>query len=207
MDRHEFRSYPIELRLNEDGPDGPTLEGHAAVFNELSEDFGGWRETIAPGAFTDAIKKGDVRALWNHNSDFVLGRQSADTLSLEEDKTGLAFRIKPPTETTWFQDRVVSLKRGDVTGASFGFWVETDEWKNVGENEQLRTILKIRELLEISPGVTFPAYPQTDIALRSLQAWRTDQDRIKAAALQAEADVVNTDLRRRRNRLREMASR
>lgn len=206
----ELRHYPVRLELREEEGAEPVLLGHAAVFNELSEDFGGWREKIQPGAFTDAIKNGDVRALWNHDSNQVLGRQSSGTLELEEDETGLAFRIKPP-DTTWLRDRLVSLRRGDVKECSFGFWTEKDEWKNSGENEQIRTIIKVRELREVSPGVTFPAYPQTDVgleaALRSLTRWQQANEDAAEQARQAEADMVKMASRRRRLHLRELASR
>jgi hypothetical protein len=199
MNKHlELRYYPIELRVTGDDK-APILEGHAAVFNVLSEDFGGWRERIAPGAFSEAIK-GDVRALWNHENDLVLGRAKSGTLTLVEDETGLAFRVTPP-DTTWFRDRLVSLKRGDVTGASFGFWTESDDWKTEGD-QKIRTILKVRELLEISPGVTFPAYPQasTDVALRSLQAWEAEEAKKKGSG-QSPSDVVEMEMRNRRLQL------
>ncbi len=170
----EVRRWPVSLRVT--GEDKtPRLEGHAAVFNQLSDDFGGWREKIAPGAFKDALK-GDVRALWNHQDDLVLGRTKSGTLELEEDATGLFFRIKLP-DTGWMRDRLVSLKRGDVTGASFGFFTEKDEWTTEMNGTKIRTITKIKELLEVSPGVTFPAYPQTDVALASLRKWEAKSSR------------------------------
>jgi HK97 family phage prohead protease len=199
----EYRHYAIELRVAGDDK-APVLEGHAAVFNVLSEDFGDFRERIAPGAFAEAIK-GDVRALWNHENDLVLGRVKSGTLSLVEDETGLAFRVTPP-DTTWFRDRLVTLKRGDVTGASFGFFVDWDDpsaqqWSKEG-GQKIRTILKVKELLEISPGVTFPAYPQasTEAVLRSMKAWE-DEEAKKNGAGQAGVDLVDMELRNRRLQL------
>lgn len=198
----ELRTFPMELRVTGDD-DAPVLEGHIAVFNKLGEDFGGYREKIAPGAFTESIKKDDIRALWNHESGLVLGRLSAKTLSLEEDDIGLAFRNTPP-DTTWFRDRMVSLKRGDVTGASFGFWTEKDEWHTEKDGTTIRTLIKLN-LQEVSPGVTFPAYPQTDVALRSMRRWLVATARPAPAARQLPAGVVDIDLRRRRLRLHELA--
>jgi Escherichia/Staphylococcus phage prohead protease len=199
----EIRHFPMELRVA--GAEGsPVLEGHAAVFNQLSADFGGWRERIKPGAFTEAIQ-GDVFSLWNHENDLVLGRTQSGTLELVEDETGLAYRVTPP-DTTWFRDRLVSLKRKDVTGASFRFYTEADEWTTDGD-QKIRTILKIKELVEISPGVTFPAYPQatTEVARRSMEAWiESERARQAAGAGQAPDVVVQNELRRRELRLKEM---
>jgi len=159
-----------ELRLS--GSDNsPVLSGHIARFNVPSEDFGGWTENIAPGAFKDSLGRDDIRALWNHEDGLVLGRTAVGTLDLWEDEIGLAFRNRPP-DTTWFRDRVVSLKRKDVTGSSFGFFTELDEWRTNPDGTRVRTLRKVR-LIEVSPGVTFPAYPQTstEVARRSLERW------------------------------------
>lgn len=195
-----------ELRLSEDDK-GPTLSGYIAVFGQLSDDFGGWRERIAPGAFTETIGLHDIRALWNHENDLVLGRLKAGTLELSEDETGLAFRNRPP-DTTWFKDRVVSLKRKDVTGSSFGFYTDSDEWGIEPDGTRVRTLKKVT-LVEVSPGVTFPAYPQasTEVARRSMDAWlAAEEERLKTLASgQAAADLVDMELRSRRLRLQRLA--
>lgn len=202
----ETRTFPMELRLSGDD-DTPVLEGHIAVFNQLSEDLGGFKEKISPGAFAETIEKHDIRALWNHNSDHVLGRLSADTLSLKEDKTGLAFRNEPPN-TSWFKDGMESLKRKDVSGASFGFWTDDDEWSTEKDGAKIRTLKKVT-LVEVSPGVTFPAYPQANvtIAVRSMQAWeKAEEAREKEEAGQRDQAVVQIETRKRRLRLMELAS-
>ncbi len=196
----EVRHFPVELRVDGDD-DAPVLQGHAAVFNKLSEDFGGWKEKIQPGAFAEALKA-DVRALWNHENDLVLGRTKNGTLTLEEDEKGLAFRVTPP-DTTWFKDRLVSLKRGDVTGASFGFITEKDEWNEEGKIK-IRTIIKIAKLFEISPGVTFPAYPQTKVAMRSMEQWLKDEEeRRKKEAGQTQENLLRLEVKKRRLHLQE----
>jgi len=88
--------------------------------------MGGFVEIIKPGAFTKTLDESDVRALLNHNSDQVLGRMSAGTLKLWEDDRGLRAEIHPP-DTSAGRDAVALIKRGDLTGMSFGFRAVRDE--------------------------------------------------------------------------------
>ena len=152
-----------------------TLRGHAAVFNQLSEDLGGFREQLTPGAFTEALLISDIRALFNHDGNFVLGRNRAGTLRLAEDARGLAIEIDLP-DTQFARDLAVSIARGDVDQMSFGFEVAPggSTWAQEG-GATLRTITKIGRLYDVSP-VTFPAYPQTDVALRGLKAFAAAKD-------------------------------
>ena len=159
----------IETRAK-DGKERPVIRGHAAVFNQLSEDLGGFREQIAPGAFADAIKLDDVRALWNHNADYVLGRNLSGTLTLAEDARGLAIEIDPP-DTQWARDLLISMERGDVNQMSFGFSLRPNgqDWAKDDAGQVIRTLKRVR-LFDVSP-VTYPAYPQTDVAVRELRSW------------------------------------
>jgi len=161
MNELEKRSYHVEMRV-EDG-DEPKITGHAAVFNKLSVDLAGFREKVAPGAFIESIEKSDIRALWNHNPDYVLGRKKSGTLQLEEDKKGLAIAISPP-DTQWARDLMETIKRGDVDQMSFAFKVVKDSWDESGK-ETIRTLEEV-DLFDVSP-VTYPAYPQTDVKVRS----------------------------------------
>ena len=147
-----------EFRI--DGEGG--IEGYAAVFDEWSENLGWFKEKIRPGAFTNTLKDADVRALFNHDANYVLGRNTADTLDLAEDDHGLHFRAQPP-ETQWAQDLVASMKRGDINQGSFGFFTVRDEWQ---EKNSERELIEV-ELFDVSV-VTYPAYPQTSISARSL---------------------------------------
>ncbi|GAB4274647.1 HK97 family phage prohead protease [Thermincola ferriacetica] len=164
MTKLERRAYPVkvEIRSDESGP--PRLVGYAAVFNSLSADLGGFREQIRPGAFANSIKTSDIRALWNHNPDFVLGRNRAGTLKLEEDDRGLKIEITPP-ETQWAMDLLESIRRGDVDQMSFGFRTLKDEWDESDQKNVIRTLVEV-ELFDVSP-VTYPAYPATSIGVRS----------------------------------------
>ena len=150
------------------------------MFNAWSEDLGGFREQIAPGAFRESIKRDDVRALFNHSADFVLGRNLSGTLRLKEDKNGLAVEIDPP-DTGFARDLLVSMARGDVNQMSFGFVTEKDEWDYADQKNIKRTLKQVR-LFDVSV-VTYPAYPQTDAAVRALRALTAaDEDAVKALA-------------------------
>jgi len=167
----EIRTIQSEFRVkSEDGK--AQISGYAAVFNELSDDLGGFREKIQPGAFSEAIVNDDVRALWNHDSNYVLGRNKAGTLKLSEDEHGLHYVVDLP-DTQWAKDLSESIKRGDVTQSSFGFMVDSDEWSKQ-DGETVRTLTKVT-LFDVSP-VTYPAYPQTSTSARSIL--EANKDRI-----------------------------
>jgi HK97 family phage prohead protease len=169
MKNIERRSFSVtELRAVRKDDEPPKIVGYAAVFNKLSEDLGGFREKIAKGAFKDAIKTSDTRALFNHDALYVLGRKSAGTLKIEEDEEGLRTEIMPPP-TSWASDLMTSIERGDINQMSFGFRLATDGdvWEQQGD-EVIRTLTRVSDLLDVSP-VTFPAYPDTSVALRSME--------------------------------------
>lgn len=153
----------VEIRI-EPVDEKELLRGHAAVFDKLSVPMWGFREKIAPGAFLKSIKKDDVRALWNHNPNYVLGRNKAKTLKLSEDERGLYVEVDPPN-ATWANDLKESIRRGDVNQMSFGFKTIRDEWLHNTGKESIRTLLEV-DLFDVSV-VTYPAYPQTDIKVRS----------------------------------------
>jgi len=187
----QFEKLNVEERA--DGM-GPKITGYAAVFDKWSEDLGGFREKIRSGAFKKAIGKSDVRGLFNHDSNYVLGRQSNGTLTIKEDKNGLWMEIDPP-DTQIIRDLVLApIKRGDIKEQSFAFVIAEggDEWKNLhGEkpNEPVtRTITEVDELFDVSP-VTYPAYPDTSVALRSMD--KAKETVFKPAT---EADILNGSL-------------
>jgi hypothetical protein len=169
---NERRAFDIEeLRVDKKSR---RIAGHAAVFN--TEGDGGWfREKIAPGAFADSIQVDDVRALWNHDPNFVLGRNRSGTLRLREDERGLAIEVDMP-DTQFARDLLVSIERGDVSQMSFGFRTVKDSWERSteGNNLDLRTLEKVK-LFDVSP-VTFPFYPETDVATRSHEQWEKLQN-------------------------------
>lgn len=160
------------------------LIGYAAVFNSPSKDLGRFVEVIEPGAFTRTLKDSpDVLALIDHDSSKVLGRTTAGTLRLEVDSHGLRVEIDPP-DTTAARDLIESVKRGDVTGMSFAFRVSKrgERWDHSATVAK-RHLLDV-DLREVSV-VTFPAYADTSIALRSLQE-SSDTRRMRLRLAEAE---------------------
>ena len=156
----------IEVR---DGDAGRQIVGYGYVFNSLSENLGGFREVIAPGAGADVLAgTPDIRGLFNHNPDLVLGRTTAGTMSVEEDDTGSRYLIDAP-DTSYARDLLVSLERGDVNQSSFAFRIARggDVWDEDPESGLLlRTITKFSGLYDMSP-VTYPAYPETSSGVRT----------------------------------------
>jgi len=146
--------------------DPKTIVGHAAVFNRT--DGPDWfREMIEPGAFRNSIEIDDIRALFNHNPDLVLGRNKAGTLKLEEDDEGLRMEITPP-DTQVGRDLMTSIGRGDISQASFAFVATGEELRDIGDEKDVRVITKAT-LYDVSP-VTYPFYEATDVSLRGVEA-------------------------------------
>jgi len=141
-----------------------TIVGHAAVFNVPStSDLLGWVETIAPGAFTRALReKQDVRALINHSPDMLLGRVKTNTLRLAEDERGLRFECDLP-DTSYARDLLALIKRGDLSQCSFGFGCVRDRWGTDAGGRQTREILDA-DIYDVSV-VTLPLYADTDVSL------------------------------------------
>lgn len=168
--KHDVRSVvsPVEVRSLEGG--GSVAVGYAALFDTAADIGGWWIETIARGAFASSLD-GDVLALVDHDYGRVIGRSSAGTLRLSEDAKGLAVEIDLP-DTTDGRDLAVQLKRGDISGMSFGFRVTHDEWDETVSPPK-RTIHEV-ELIEVS-AVARPAYPDTELGLRSLEAARKER--------------------------------
>jgi HK97 family phage prohead protease len=189
IERRLFRT--VELRVLRADGGAAKISGHAAVFNTLSEELWGFREQVAPGAFAKSLDR-DVRALWNHDPNHVLGRTTSKTLRLKEDDVGLAIEIDPP-DTQMARDLVTLIERGDVSQMSFGFRTITDDWR-MQDGETIRTLKEV-ELWDVSP-VTFPAYPDTDVAVRGFEAYKATQDGAAVAVAEAEARARRLDLLR-----------
>jgi len=185
----------VEFRVR--SGQNPMLAGHAAVFDQLSEELGffeSFREIIKPGAFSETLKTADVRALWNHDPNFPLGRVRAKTLRLAEDAVGLAVEIDMP-DTDYARNIMALVERGDVNQMSFAFSVPDggDDWKR--SDEGLVREVKAVNLFDVSP-VTFPAYTQTDLGVRKEIRSIADQlFNIKEPLSDEDAQSIARDLR------------
>ena len=160
----EHRYLPMDrMETREDGDD-LYLEGYFAVFDRTYELRPGATESIAPGAFTDALGD-DVRALYNHNTDLVLGRTSAGTAELRQDDHGLWGRVRINRDDTDAMNAYQRIRRGDITGCSFGFDIAKQETDYRDDGTVHWTILSVSPLYEIPP-CTFPAYQDTTVSAR-----------------------------------------
>lgn len=170
-----------ETRTKESEDGKKYIEGYFARFNEEYRIFPDWTETIAPGAFTKCLKgEADVKVIWNHNPDIVLGSRKNGTASLKEDEKGLYGIVEINDRDSEALNCYERIKRGDVDGCSFGFDIEAMEetWE---EDGSYRTrITSVNPLYEISP-CTFPAYESTSIQARCKEQYEN------AKALRSEA--------------------
>jgi len=165
------------------------LEGYAAVFNMPAQITPVWAEIIAPGAFTRAIReRQDVRCLFNHDTNIVLGRTKSGTLSLSEDTKGLAFRCELPDSQT-ARELHESIKRGDISECSFAFRAVDEKWTEGGKTRELRDL----DLFDVSP-VVYPAYEGTAVQARQLA---TSCYRMPPAPLDGEVEMEQRMLRLR----------
>lgn len=146
------------------------IEGYFAVFNKPYKVCSGWIEEIAPGAFARMLANGsNVRVLWNHNRDIVLGCTANATLTLREDEVGLWGSVEINEADSEAVNAHARVERGDVDGASFGFDIgKIEEWWDADGVLHTR-ILEVDPLYEISP-CTFPAYEDTNISARNANA-------------------------------------
>jgi HK97 family phage prohead protease len=158
----EQRAYDGELKA---AVEGRTVEGYASVFNSMSEDLGGFREIILPGAFSEVLDN-DVRALYNHDSNYLLARTTSGTLELKEDDKGLYYRFEMPN-TSYGNDMLELFRRGDLSQSSFGFTVEKDSWR-MQDGQHVRYIERVGSLFDVSP-VVYPAYTAASSGLRSAE--------------------------------------
>lgn len=175
-ERRTLMSSAVEIRSADDGRT-IRVSGYAAVFDEVT-DIGGWfKEVVRRGAFVDAIARGDdVTFLINH-ADLPLARTTSKTLTIREDSRGLYMEAELDAEDPDVMRIVPKMKRGDLSKMSFAFSMSPDgvtKWTQTGagdDAEELREIEKVGRLFDVSI-VTEPAYSGTEIALRSREEAR-----------------------------------
>ncbi|EOT1738166.1 HK97 family phage prohead protease [Klebsiella pneumoniae] len=195
----EVRSFLGEVRTESQNEQPTKIIGYAAVFNSRSEPMYGFREIIAPGAFDDVLQD-DVRGLFNHDPNYVLGRTTSNTLAISVDAHGLRYEITAP-DTQTIKDLVVApISRGDVNQSSFAFRVAPggERWYEDDEGVVIREITKFSRLYDVSP-VTYPAYRAADSSVRSLENWKqqrsgeelTHKTRIEKESRARELDMLS----------------
>jgi len=195
--QYEYRTYDVTsldvLARSDEQPE--RIVGHAAVFNVIG-DGGYFREKIAPGAFAKTIQADDIRALFNHDANFVLGRNTAGTLTLREDDKGLWIEVSPP-DTQFAHDLMISISRGDISQMSFGFQIISEErQKGEGNEPDLYTLREVK-LWDVSP-VTFPFYQQTDVSVHSREQWAAEQGRPRVLPVGTWARFLQKEFARRK---------
>lgn len=167
--RVAVETWPLEdVEVRAEG-DGLAFRGYAAVFDSWSEDLGGFREKIRPGAFRKSLgEKRAIKMFLNHNSDVVLASTRKQSLSLSEDSKGLVAEATLP-DNEWGRPVADAVRRGDIDSMSFGFQTVKDSWdfkddpKGIAERE----LVEVR-LFEVSPVTGWPAYPKTSASVREL---------------------------------------
>ncbi len=176
--KQERHMIPAELRVSrKEGKKTGKITGYAAVFDKRSLDLGGFFEVIAPGAFGKVLAdKPDVRALFNHDANQIFARTTNETLRLSEDGKGLKIEADLP-DIELGRTLEVLIGNGTISQMSFAFSLpdegddDVEAWSHTGDDVYVRTIKRIGALYDISP-VSFPAYLDTSVALRSLEIAR-----------------------------------
>jgi len=163
------------------------IEGYAAVFDAAAEISPGRWEAIARSAF-EAVEGDDVAALVNHDPRLILGRSSSGTLRLALDERGVHFEIPVPPDTSYGRDLVESISRGDITGASFGVLPGEAERTTAPNGAPMVRHTKFSRWVDVSP-VTFPAYGQSSVALRSVD-WTREPTRRGCGLVSARSRLI-----------------
>jgi HK97 family phage prohead protease len=183
------RAYNFELRAKNDEAHGTYIEGRPIVYGSMT-DLGYFNEIIEPGALTDTDLK-DVRFLVNHNTDMIplaRSRRNNDnsTMQMVVDEKGMSIRVNLDVENNTDAKNLYSaVKRGDISGMSFMFSVDNEEWEDLESEHPTRYIKKIGQVLEVS-AVTFPAYEATEISARAketLDSVKSTLDSVRAQSI------------------------
>jgi len=194
----ERRMFGARLEVRAAAKDGDPIgvTGHAAVFERDSLPLWDWWmgtivERIAPGAFTKTIQEADIRLLINHDANLVLARNRADTLRLSEDAIGLLID-GDMAPTSYARDLAISMGRGDVSQMSFAFRIVKEAWTETADGIPLRTVQEAA-LSDVSI-VTYPAYPDSEVGLRSQQFFGMARSLGLTEMPQADRDALLADL-------------
>lgn len=186
------RAYNFEIRAENNEKNGDHITGRPIVYNSKT-DLGWFDEIIEAGALDKANLK-DVRFLVNHNTDMIPLARSRNnnensTMQMEVDKDGMAIRVNLDTENnTEARNLYSAIKRGDITGMSFMFTIDREEWEDLESDHPTRRIKSIGQVFEVS-AVTFPAYESTEISARdkaALESAKNTLDSVKRQSLESD---------------------
>lgn len=201
------RSYNFEIRANNDEKHGDHITGRPIVYNSKT-DLGYFDEIIEAGALDKANLK-DVRFLVNHNTDMIPLARSRNnnensTMQLEVDKDGMGIRVDLDTENNSDARNLYSaIGRGDITGMSFMFTIDDEEWENMETDHPTRHIRKIGQVFEVS-AVTFPAYEATEISARNKEALESAKATLDSVKRSLDSDKEKLELEKAKNRNRKI---
>lgn len=201
--KQERRTFTGTVIARSEGENMPKeIGGIAAVINSVT-DLGYFEEVIERGAFDNALNKEyDIRCLFNHEAELILGRTKANTCNVFVNADGnLEYTWVPDYENPTHMSVVRSIMRGDITQSSFAFTIKEQKWSESSKYGSMgkRTITVIEDLYDVSP-VTYPAYADTEADARSIVALRDQEREIEEAKRsQASADVIKLALLRYEN--------
>ena len=201
--KQERRTFTGTVIARSEGENMPKeIGGIAAVINSVT-DLGYFEEVIERGAFDNALNKEyDIRCLFNHEAELILGRTKANTCNVFVNADGnLEYTWVPDYENPTHMSVVRSIMRGDITQSSFAFTIKEQKWSESTKYGSMgkRTITMIEDLYDVSP-VTYPAYADTEADARSIVALRDQEQEIEEAKRsQASADVLKLALLRYAN--------
>lgn len=197
------RAYNFELRADNNEKNGDFITGRPIVYNSMT-DLGYFNEIIEAGALDKANLK-DVRFLVNHDTSMIPLARSRNnnensTMQMSIDKDGMAIRVNLDTENnTEARNLYSAIKRGDITGMSFMFTIDKEEWEELESDHPTRRIRSIGQVLEVS-AVTFPAYESTEISARDKEALDSAKLALESAKRSLESDKNTLELEKAKNR-------
>lgn len=175
--------FKTDFKVRSSENENKYIEGYFIRFNEETELWPGVYEEVTPDSITDSIKTNDIRCLFNHDTNIVLGRTGNSTLELKKDDKGLFGKVKINQNDKQAMDILARIERGDINACSFGFNIINEEVQN-RDDGTVKFILKEIDLHEVSP-VTFPAYPTTSIEARrkDIKKYKERQLEVKKSKL------------------------
>ena len=197
------RAYNFEIRAENNEKNGDHIIGRPIVYNSTT-DLGYFNEVIEGGALDKANLK-DVRFLVNHDTSMIPLARSRNnnensTMQLEVDKDGMSIRVNLDTENnTEARNLYSAIKRGDITGMSFMFTIDDEEWEDLESDHPTRHIRKIGTVFEVS-AVTFPAYESTEISARNKEALESAKSLLESKRRSLESDKEALELAKAKNK-------